>query len=302
MRYRFAAGAIVLALLGGCAQDGSDRADPLSASTLESFRLLMYQPRDLALAEHRLIQRCMRAQGLEYPARAPAPARVAASLLDLPPRFTVEQARGNGYGDTIRRGSTDQPDRAGNPVDRYLVSLSPADQERYRRALDDPRGAKTKVKLPGGGQVGTSSRSCRGKARAQTYGSLENYLTITYLPQVAQTQVQKLESDRALRRSLDAYANCMSGAGYQAGTPTAAAELAATYYQAGADAAARQREVTLAVQDATCQGKARVHAAFEDAVNRIAASWIAEHEAAVLAAAEAQKSAVDRARKVLDES
>lgn len=301
MRYWFAAGAVVLVLAGGCGQGGTDRAEPLTASTLESFRLLMYQPRDLALAEHRLIQRCMRAEGFEYPARAPAPARAAASLLDLPPRFTVEQARENGYGETIRRGRTDRADRTGNPLDRYLASLSPTDQTRFRRVLDDPRGAKTKVKLPGGGQVGTSSRSCRGQARAQTYGSVENYLTITYLPQMAQTQVLKLESDRDLRRSLDGYARCMRAAGFQAGTPTVAAELAEKYYEDGADAAARQREVTLAVQDATCQEKARVHAAFEDAVNRVAATWIAEHEAAVLAAAEAQKAAVGRARKVLDE-
>lgn len=302
MRYWFVTGAVVLALAGGCGQSSAGRGEPLAASTLESFRLLMYQPHDLALAEHRLIQRCMRAQGFGYPARAPAPARADASLLDLPPRFTVEQARQNGYGSTIRRGRTTAPDHAGNPVDRYLASLTPADQDRFRRALDDPNGAKTKVRLPGGGQVGASSRGCRGQARAQTYGSVQNYLTITYLPQSAQSQVLKLESDRDLRRSLDAYARCMESAGYQVGTPTVAAELAETFYASEPTApAARQREVTLAVQDATCQQRAHVHTTFEDAVNRIAASWIAENEAAVLAAAEAQKAAVVRARKVLDE-
>jgi hypothetical protein len=300
MRRLGAVAALAATLCAGCAGGSGPGADRrLPAATVESFRLLMYQPRDLALAEHRLTQRCMLAHGFEYPARVPDPAADTGSLLRIPPPFTVEKARADGYGSTIRREPPTAPAGGGTAVDRYVAALSPADQARYRLALDDENAGKVTVSLPGGAKVTAASHGCRGEARLRTYGSLENYLTIVYLPQMAQTEVGKLESDRALVATMKRYAGCMADGGYPVATPAAAAQLAETYYAGGPSPAARDREVALAVRDATCQRRTRVHPVYREAVDRLAAAWITDHEAAVLAAAEAQRAALVRARAVL---
>jgi len=299
--------AIAAALCVGCAQETSGNGKPPASATVESFRLLMYQPPDLELAEHRLIQRCMREQGFQYPAKVPEPGDSTGSLLEIPPRLTADKARTEGYGERITRGTgagpatADTADRV-NPLERYLDSLSPDDQARFRRALDDPDSAKVDVRLPGGARMGASSRGCRAQARLQTYGSVQNYLTIRYLPQAAQSQVGKVESDRELQQALQRYVRCLSDRGYHADSPTAAAALAEGYYGTGDTPAARQQEIALAVHDATCQEQSRFYDEYQAAVNRVAAKWISENEAAVLAAAGVQRAALDNAKKILREA
>jgi hypothetical protein len=268
---------------------------------VESFRQLVYQPRDLALAEHQLIQRCMRERGFQYPADVPEPEDGNTALLSMPPRFTAEQARERGYGDLIRRES--QPERASgaNPLSDYVASLTADELARFTLALDDPGSAKISVSLPGGARMGAFSSGCRAQARLQTYGSVETYLTIRYLPQVAQSHMDNVESDRALREASKRYNRCMADSGYPLETPTAATGLAESYYTAGDTPAARQREIALAIQDATCQQQARIYEAYQEAVNRVAVRWIADNEAAVLAAADAQRAALDNARAILRE-
>ena len=274
----------------------------MSASTIESFRALMFPPPELALAEHELVRRCMAARGFRYLVPVPpASSEGSTSLLQLPPQLKVAEARVNGYGIALRRAPSVPGDTPEDAEQRYLESLSPQEQDQYQHALDGGHGARqVEVTLPGGARVGASTEGCVGEARQKLYGSLQSYLTVLYLPQVAQSEITAVEDDRALRNALEQYASCMSDQGYgEADTPAAARERAESYYADGETPAARRREIALATADAECQEQTQVYEALKEAVDRVAAEWLQENEGAVLAATEAQRAAVSRARNVL---
>lgn len=105
--------------------------------------------------------------------------------------------------------------------------------------------------------------------------------------------------DAALARAIGVYADCMKDRSYDAATPAAAADLAQSFYAGGDSHAARSREAALAFTDATCQARSAVYEALDRAVNRLAETWIREHERAVLSASTAQRIALVNARRIL---
>lgn len=290
-RYQQCVVVVILATLMSCAGPTSDR---VTAENITAFRELMYQPVQFDQAEHRLVGECMTELGLPYPDRSEIRAsEPATGLLRAPAPLSVDDARASGYPATLMR----DPERpAMAPVDVFAQSLPPDARERYYQALRGDGPHDVRVTLPDGFEVGASSMGCVGSARRQIYGSVKNYLTIVYLPELAQRHILEVVDDPTVHNSFQVYARCMIGHDYQVGTPQDAVELARSYYPAGRRNVAKSAEIVLATVDAQCRQSAGLQEAYQSAGDRVATRWIARNQSAIASAHEALKETLTRLR------
>lgn len=291
-RYQQCMVVVVLATLMSCAAPPDDRA---TAEIITAFHELMYRPVQLDHAEDHLVGECMTELGLHYPTNHPEirASEPATGLLRTPAPLSLDDARASGYPATLMR-DPERPPVA--PVDAVAQSLPPDARKRYYQALlgDDPHDVR--VTLPDGFEVGTSSMGCVGVARRQIYGSVQNYLTIVYLPELAQHHVSVVVDDLVMRDVLQTYAGCMTGHGYQVGTPQDAVELALSYYPAGRRNVAKNAEIALATVDAQCQQGARLQEKYKLTEDRVATLWIVRNQSVIASAHEALKETLARLR------
>ncbi|WP_330176608.1 hypothetical protein OG875_25770 [Streptomyces sp. NBC_01498] len=272
----------------GCARSSEAAAVP------DRFRQLVDRPAVLDETENRLIARCMEQAGLGYP-KVPAPRddRPMSGLLRGATPLHAETARQHGYPD---RWMTRARDPGKGPVDRYADSLPADTRERFHRLLLGEGGNDVRVVLPGNFEVAAASSGCVGSARRRLYGSVENYLTVYYLPELVQRQASAADEDPDVRDAHAAFARCMAAKGYDTATPDDAVALAATYYPDGRRGRAGADEKTLAAGDAECQTTVRLRERRAAAVDRLARRWLADNEAAVSRTYEVLRSALAEAR------
>ncbi|WP_331768002.1 hypothetical protein [Embleya sp. NBC_00896] len=249
-----------------------------TAVVADHLRQLVDRPAVLDEAENRLTARCMNQAGMTYP-QVPAPHddRPMVGLLRAAAPLRAETVREHGYPD--RWMTRDRIPEKG-PVETHADSLPPDVRERFHHLLGGEGGNDVRVALPGNFEVAASSSGCVGGARRQLYGSVENYLTVYYLPELVQRRASAADEDPDVRLAYAAFARCMAGEGYRTATPAAAVALATTYYPGGRQRAGAD-EKKLALADAGCQTEARLRERLAAAVDRLARRWLADNEAAV---------------------
>lgn len=184
----------LLAVLLAC---GSTEPDVDRAA---AFRELMYPPTELTAAEDRAVTACMRRSGWSYQAAtAPSNDHKQRSLLRL--------------------SAPDDTTNAPSPVDAFVEKLSSADRDRFHRDLLGNGVNDIRVTLPGGHSFGAPSTGCLAEARTAVYGTVGNYLTVIYLPELAQRHVGEVYDDPAVTAAWATHDSCVAngGAGCRAG-------------------------------------------------------------------------------------
>ena len=268
--------AVSLVLVIGSAACGGD---PEVAGVADRFRQLVDRPVVLDEAENRLTAQCMNRAGMAYP-QVPAPHddRPMTGLLRGAAPLRAEVVREHGYPDRWMN-SAQVPEKG--PVEAHADSL-PADvKKRFYHLLRGEGGNDVRVTLPGDFEVAASSSGCVGSARRQLYRSVDNYLTVFYLPELVQRRASAADEDPDVRDAYVAFAQCMATKGYRTATPADAVVLAKTYYPDGRREHAGNEEKMLALTDAQCRTDARLQERRALVVDRIARRWLADNEAAV---------------------
>ncbi len=264
----------------------------------DQLRQLVDRPTVLDEAENRLTAQCMNGAGLDYPpVPTPHDDRPMAGLLRGEPPLTVDEVRAHGYPDRWLNPAPPPP--AEGPVEKYANSLPADARARFFHVLTGEGGNDVKVTLPGDFHVAASSEGCVGSARRQLYGSVANFLTVYYLPELAQRQAAAAEQDPDVHAVYTAFAQCMAAKGYQTATPAEAVTLAKTYYPDGRREQADDKEKALAVADAECEAAVHLYDRHAAAVDRVVRSWLAVNETAVAEAYAALQAALAEANKTM---
>lgn len=249
------------------------------ADVPDRLRQLVDRPAVLDDAENRLIARCVNQAGMTYP-QVPLPRddRPMIGLLRGAAPLRAETVREQGYPD---RWMTDARIPEKGPVETHADSLPADAKERFHHLLRGEGGDNVRVVLPGNFEVAAPSSGCVGGARRRLYGSVENYLTVYYLPELVQRRAVAADEDPDVRVAYAAFAQCMATEGYHTATPAAAVDLARTYYPDGRRQGAGAQEKKLALADAQCQATTRLRERRAAAVDRLARRWLAGNAAAV---------------------
>ncbi|GII97154.1 hypothetical protein [Sinosporangium siamense] len=239
----------------GNSQDGATAPGPLAnhdPDVREAMLNLFSGSAARHAAQEELVRRCMERHGFTY-VKNPSPTEDIAPTLELAPYgLTVDQAEKVGYNAAVNAGD------APGEVDRSGVSkLSPDRQRQWGEALFGPENApEVSAKIPGGGVVGTTSKGCLSDAKKKLYGSLSEYAKLTFLggnlPLWAKWEAA---ADTDIARINASWAACISGKGFaNLKSPDAARKNALSLHRefGVSSAAARDREISLAVADAEC--------------------------------------------------
>lgn len=263
---------------------------------------LLKVPVELAWAEARATDLCMRRTGFRYPVyEAFRPAVVSPPRLGgLGRPIDVVEAERVGYGSLIR------PLPGTDPLERaeadFLASLTPAERRAYHKSLVPSSSSSVQVQLSNGVTVGASDRGCLAKAREAVYGSVETFLRLTSVVNEVPAVGDAVMRDHRVRTALKVYADGMAAQSIPVKTPLLAVRLAEQRFGGTRPATGpvSDDERAMAVADATCQGNSHINRAIDDAVLDALAGWIDEHEPRILALAGLQRAALDNAKSILD--
>jgi hypothetical protein len=202
----------------------------------------------------------------------------------LPP-LTPEAAATSGYRTVLRPHP---------PADFVVPELPDA----YSVALLGNDGQMVQLEIPGFGIVEAPSGGCVASSAVLLFGSVEEWLLADQfvVSGIRQFSDEALESAE-VRAVAEPYASCMHDSGYQADNPAQAAQEARdAWVPAGTEAEAPgQAEIEMAIVDAQCQAAHPVLGVAEKKTIELASGWIADHAAAIAAAAAAQRRALDLA-------
>jgi hypothetical protein len=260
---------LVVVLLAGCSPRPAggtappDDARPAAAgSSAAAVDLLTrsgtYQRNQNALnvAESLLVQACMKAAGLEYPIDRGAV--TSASYMEREIRM-AERSK-HGYGLSEPKAETAGQSGGASASDRYVKSLSPADQWAYLRVLFGPDSARRAIEVPGGGQIDVPGTGCVAESRIRLYSDVLNEARVQYVPQAINVELAKqAQAASAYRTALKRWSNCMAGRGYAYPTPEAAAADLKDRFGSGAkNARQRKEEIAVAVADGECARRERL--------------------------------------------
>lgn len=226
-------------------------AAPATAETLPvPFPEIDFSPGDqtaLQHAEDRLVEGCMHDKGIDY--RVPSGSWKPDSPSNPYALLTKAEAAGSGYPlpESNSSAPTDDP-----------AKLS----DRERTALFGTEAHQKSIPLPLGGEIAVRTDSCYNTAQNRLYGEDWKALRHTFetLSYTVVTQVQKDARFTAAQRS---WATCLKNAQYPATTldavtPYAMKVLESIHGDAKATAAVHKELRDMAVQDATCQLRARL--------------------------------------------
>ncbi|KAA0929763.1 hypothetical protein [Streptomyces apricus] len=210
---------------------------------------------DLANAESKLISACMKAKGFRYRAEVSAPTTESDEELSL----NRAERHERGYGLASQYDS--EKDAVGKGTnDAYVAGLSKKNADAYAEAL---RGGATdfrEMRLGGGRNITFSARGCEARSRTSLYGSLDDWVSVSYFPQNLNSELgPRVEKSPKYRRAMAEWRTCMRGKGYTYASPDAAYDqLKAAYRARGVTAASRDREIAVAVADGDCAAEVHV--------------------------------------------
>ncbi|SDM53371.1 hypothetical protein [Allokutzneria albata] len=234
----------------------------------DQLRELVDRPAALAEAENLLISECMSRAGMSYP-HVPPPRddRPVVGLIKMAAPLRLEDARREGYPDTSMK-----PRPTKGLVEAHAEALPPGARDRFHQLLRGNTGNDVRVTLAGSFETAASSGGCVGSARKRLYGSVANFLTVYYVPELAQRRAAEADDDPDVRAAYGSYAQCMSDKGHPAATPAAAVELAKSH---------ETEEIAIASADAECRAVTRLHERRAVAADRVVRNWLADNESAV---------------------
>jgi len=262
-------------LLGGCSQSG-ESATP-SPAAIAALADVERHKNAVADLEYRLVERCVRSHG--YDVLPPRPVAIP----DLGPdgSLSLDQARDLGYGlrQLLHSMRSDRSSQAGAvsweaATDRYrdqvtLVMFGPEDTgETYDF---------------GGGSISMSSSGCYTEVRQQLFGDLTTYLKYSWTASNGLQAARGTEVGGAVDQLDREWSSCMSDRGLDVATPDAAREQAAAAYATQGEDAGLATERNLAINDAECRRSVSYDETLAELRGRGAASFLASHEADVIA-------------------
>lgn len=258
---------LALVSVTGCAARGNESPEPRPGTALISkVREMLVEPSILTWGEQELTARCMAKQGFTYevkPASAGVPDAALPSLGGFGTPLTLEQASG-GYPATHSRRPAPTRSEPGRAVG-------------YDGALDVENARQVQIRI-GGLTVGASTRGCAAAARRQLYGSVRNYLMVEYAAQgIRQFGGAALENAQ-VQLAVAKYEACMRSAGYAAGNPGVARQLAERRFRRNGLDKTSPSEVRMAMSDARCQNRSDVYSLLDEAVADAASSWLRANE------------------------
>ncbi|MEV5954378.1 hypothetical protein AB0M11_11485 [Streptomyces sp. NPDC051987] len=205
-----------------------------------------------------LTQRCMRDRGLRYLVTSAGPLPPAGATT----AETIGSRSAPGYGVSTALGRMNSGPTA---QDRYVRSLSAAEQARYTTALDGPAGRTAPLTLPSGASGSYATDGCVARARAGLYGTVRAALEDTLVPQdVGHLLERYLTTDSSYQKALKRWQECMAGTGHAAQTPAALIQSLQAKAVQGASApqlAREQRAAATADQRCDAQSGLRATAA-----------------------------------------
>ena len=242
-----------------------------------------------------LTRDCMRRAGFRYP-QGGAQESLRGSIFGLAGQLSVRSARAHGYGAEIQQisGHVSRFD----PMTRYLKALTPSRQQRFMSVLQGSPSDYIPVRTWDGRVVDVATGGCVALARDAIYGSPQDFLFVSRFPVYLFRYAQQIEHSPMYHRARSAYAACMTRAGYDVDGPGAAINLALKQF-GSTDNRMSAIERAMAVADATCQATSRVFSAWDSVGWALAARWILQHQAQIVALARIQQEASIRARSVV---
>jgi hypothetical protein len=262
-------------LLGGCSQSATS-ATP-SAAAMSALADVERHKDAVADLEYRLVEKCVTREG--YDLLPPRPVAIP----DLSPdgKLGIDQARDVGYGlrDLLRGPRTDRPPDAGSSS---WQSATAHYRDKVTLAMFGPEDAGETYDF-GGGSISMSSSGCYTEVRKQLYGDVQTYLKYNWIASNGLQAARAAEVGGAIDELDRKWSSCMSERGLDVSTPDAAREQAAAAYATqGVDAAFRS-EREIAIRDAECRGSVGYDSTLAELQERGAATYLASHEADVIA-------------------
>ncbi|MGW3104594.1 hypothetical protein [Streptomyces sp. NPDC001100] len=224
-----------------------------ATAVLTSDATALRQRRQLFDALQILTQRCMRDRGLRYLVTSAGPQPpTGATTAD-----SIGSRSAPGYGVSTTLGRMNSGDTA---EDRYVRSLSTAEQARYTAALDGRTDQATPLTLPSGASGTYGTGGCMAQARARLYGTVQAAFEDTLVPQDVDHLLEAyLASNHSYQRALGRWQRCMTNAGRPARTPTALIQSLQAEAVKGASASTLAREQrAAAVADQHCDAESEL--------------------------------------------
>ncbi|MBF6328170.1 hypothetical protein [Nocardia transvalensis] len=211
--------------------------------------------RILDSAIERLNQRCLAAQGFDYPIgpTPPPPPADDDAIIDLPGR------RSHGYG--LAEAPISGDDQPPPAADAYVDTLSPEQQNRFRTALFGPPDSERTIDLPDGSQVTIPEQGCQADSRTQLAGDITRWAHLTYIPEYFYNRMAtQLRTTPGYGAALTTWQICMATRGYRYQTPEQAWQALKSEITTATEEF-RQREIATAIADGECASHARLPSA-----------------------------------------
>ncbi|WP_271394637.1 hypothetical protein [Neomicrococcus lactis] len=280
--------ALALSLAGcGTSSSTSTPAPPESAHLLEQ---LDTPAPELGFAAGRIATECLADQGFRLKSNwvhdAPRPIFSADSFFD-----SEDQARTYGFTSTVK-----------NSFNELEESLSPERQQKFQVAFFGNDSSAVYYALSSGTKVGMSTDGCLGKAVAEVYGSVVNYLMVSNAVNdilVASTDF-RAERSQILAKASGEFVACMNAKGHPVtdqNTISLAAEKFGVYRAEGEKPSAEESQ--LAVADFQCKDSLKVNEKLKTAFLDKSGGWLTNNNAKLQSIVALKKEAITNARKVM---
>ncbi|BCJ50345.1 hypothetical protein Asp14428_18200 [Actinoplanes sp. NBRC 14428] len=290
--------AVVIAVLAALAIAGCHDPEPDPTGREQSSTVAGdLTPGESALldrAEQLLIRDCMRRRGFEYTVVSRT---TILENRDFPYGVSdVAWARKHGYGTDLRRRQ-DRTVRA-EPNARRLDRMPAPARAAALSALNGVPGAGSDLSavLPSGVTTRRSADSCTSEAQRVLYGDLRTwYRAERVTDNLADLRIHLVYRDPRYRRGVAAWSRCMGDAGRPYESPAHTLEAALT----ARPPMPRDREITLAVTEATCAARTGLTATATDLDRRYAREVEARYAADLADRRRLRHDALPRARAVV---
>lgn len=279
----------------------SDGAASGPAAAVTQYQAMMADRDVIQRAEQVLIGRCMAAAGFEYTPVEQLPAR----WRQLTQPLSVQAASESGYASLTE--PLTGPSAEAN--EKYVASLSPADQQRYSAAISGTAGDRVELTDAAGTTMTINTTGCTRQADRDLFGDAVKWAELS----LSFSDIRSVSADdAALKHVTQQWSSCMEGRDYHFAGPDAAMQQAlseATPFNrldangnevpeetAGADPDGAR---AIAVADATCRAQTGWDDAHRDAAQRALAAAFEAHESDVLAYQQMATAGVAKAHTVL---
>jgi len=272
-----------------------------------------------AVEEH--IQACMEDRGFRYETRAiadPGDKGIAQAVMDTRQQ-NPDEIVGYGFSEWNAAQPAPQgvdtaesvegivsPDVAVDPNDpnAWVYELSGGQQEAWRHALDGldipPEDLeRVTIGADGSGKAGWAPDACMTKGREAIYGPLKQWVPaeVMVTEEIPNQGVEMLQTDPKVEQGIDAWAACMTKAGYEVKDLKDPIRILRLRFPPGSDpAASTAAEAEMAPVDARCFQDADLPTILGNAQRQVEAELLDQHEGVIAAYVELYDAALARAR------